>query len=90
MQRRQADHACAAQVFCGLLALVKAAQYNTSAANSWIHLAADDSFSGRNGELRNLREQDLLDTRSSFTLLVMNFDARPYEVSWSETPEALG
>lgn len=29
---------------------VRAAQYNTSAANSWIQLEADDSFSGRNGE----------------------------------------
>lgn len=29
---------------------VSAAQFNTSAANSWIQLEADDSFSGRNGE----------------------------------------
>lgn len=34
---------------------VRAAQYNTSAANSWIQLEADDSFSGRNGEKARLQ-----------------------------------
>lgn len=29
---------------------VRAAQYNTSAASSWIQLEAADSFAGRNGE----------------------------------------
>lgn len=36
-----------------LLALdgaVKAAQYNTSTANSWVQLDGHDTFSGRNGE----------------------------------------
>lgn len=29
---------------------IQQVQYNTSAANSWIQLEADDTFSGRNGE----------------------------------------
>lgn len=30
---------------------VKAAQYDTSAANGWIQLESDDSFTGRNGKI---------------------------------------
>lgn len=37
-------------VFLTPVGEVRAAQYNTSAANTWIQLEADDSFSGRNGE----------------------------------------
>lgn len=33
-----------------LSGVVNAAQYNTSAASSWIQLEAEDTFSGRNGE----------------------------------------
>lgn len=36
--------------------LTRAAQYNTSAANSWTQLEADDSFSGRNGESQQQQE----------------------------------
>lgn len=34
-----------------LSGVVHAAQYNTSAASSWVQLEAEDTFSGRNGEI---------------------------------------
>lgn len=38
---------------------VKATQYDTSAANGWIQLESDDSFTGRNGEIPLKRTMEL-------------------------------